>query len=214
MKRVWKPGERAVLRGMVSGRVWSARSVLVVQDDGEEAILALLPGAQCVYPEGYFHWKVGDCSRGTRWQEANSGSWTFREFAWQRNRLLIFLQPGKFYDASVVWDEEADRFQGYYVNLQLPYERSAIGFDTLDLDLDIVVGPADHDWHWKDEAAYLEGIREGGIKEAWVAGIEQAKPEILERIERRRCPFDGSWNDWRPDPGWQPPSLPPTWNVC
>jgi hypothetical protein len=157
---------------------------------------------------------VGDYSRGTRWQEANSGSWRFREFKWQKKRFLIFMRPGKFYNASVVWDAETDQFQGYYVDFQLPYRRSAIGFDTLDLDLDIVVGPSDHDWHWKDEAAYLQGIREGGIKEAWVEGIERAKPEILERIERRRPPFDGSWNDWRPDPGWAPPSLPSTWNAC
>jgi hypothetical protein len=199
---------------MVAGRVWSARSVLVVKDNGDEAILALLPGAQCAYPEGYFYWKVGDYSQGTRWQEANSGLWAFREFAWQTNRLLIFIQPERFYDASVVWDEKADQLKGYYVNFQLPYKRSAIGFDTLDLDLDIVVGPSGQDWHWKDEAAYLQGIGEGGIKAAWVEGIERAKPEILDRIEGRRPPFDGSWDDWRPEPGWQPPSLPPNWNVC
>jgi len=210
MKRVWKPGEQAVLRGIVSKRVWSARSVIVVKDDLDETILALLPGAQCAYPEGYFHWKYGDNSRGTRWQEANGKSWTFREFKWQKNRFLIFLKPQRFYDTNVVWDHETDQFKCYYINFQLPYERSAIGFDTLDLDLDVVIGPS-YDWQWKDEAAYFEGIREGGIKEKWVVEIERAKQEILKQIERRSCPLDGSWNDWRPDPNWNPASLPPTW---
>ena len=74
MHKIWKPGEQVVLRGIVSQRVWSARSVIVVRDDPDETILALLPGAECAYPEGYFYWKHGDYSKGTRWQEANDES--------------------------------------------------------------------------------------------------------------------------------------------
>jgi hypothetical protein len=183
-----------------------------VNDEGDETILALLPGAQCVYPEGYFYWKAGDYSRGTRWQEAASGSWAFREFKWQQNRFLIFLRPGRFYHISVVWDGETDQCRGYYVDFQLPYRRSAIGFDTLDLDLDIVVGRSNSDWYWKDEDAYRQGIEQGGIKAEWVAEVERARPQILDQIQRGVCPFDGSWDDWRPEPTWEPPSLPPTWN--
>jgi hypothetical protein len=58
---------------------------------------------------------------------------------------------------------------------------------------------------------YEAGIREGGIGEEWVKGIEASKPEVLERIRRRAYPFDGSWLSWRPDPGWEPPSLPVGW---
>jgi protein associated with RNAse G/E len=211
MNRVWKPGEQSVLRGIVSDRVWSARSVIVVKDDVDVTILALLPGAQCVYPEGYFLRKKGDFSKGSRWQESNGMSWTFREFTWQWNRLLIFLRPKRFYDTNLAWDHATEQFKCYYINFQLPYERSGLGFDTLDLDLDIVISPS-YDWHWKDESDYLEGIKAGGIKQAWVDGIEQAKPEVLNLIERRSYPLDGSWNDWRPDLNWNPAILPPTWN--
>ena len=181
MNKIWKPGEQVVLRGIVSRRVWSARSVIVVSDSVEETVLALLPGAQCAYPEGYSYWKFGDYTKGTRWQEAKDQSWTFREFEWQRNRFLIFLRPQRYYDTSLVWDGETEQFQGYYINFQLPVERSAVGFDTLDLDLDVVIDPA-YDWHWKDEGAYLEGIRKGGIQAAWAVEIERAKKDVVQHL--------------------------------
>lgn len=211
MKKIWKPGEQVVLRGIVSQRVWSARSVIVVKDDMDETVLALLPGAQCAYPEGYFHWKFGDLSKGTRWQEADGQSWAFREFRWQRKRFLIFLRPQRYYDTNLIWDHETEQFLGYYINFQLPYERCAIGFDTLDLELDLEISPA-YEWHWKDEAAYLEGITEGGIKAAWVVEIERARKEVVKQVESRSYPIDGSWDDWCPNSHWKPASLPSAWS--
>lgn len=213
MNRVWKPGEQALLRGIISQQVWTAQSVIVVEDDGREAVLALLPGAQCAFPEGYFHRKLGDASWNTRWQEARQTPWIFREFTWERNRFLIFLQPYRFYAANLVWEDETGQFLGYYINFQLPYQRSAVGFDTLDLDLDIVIYPT-YEWRWKDELAFEEGIREGGIKGEWVEGIERAKEEVMVQIDERRYPLDGSWLEWRPQTNWAPPRLPPNWQVC
>lgn len=85
-------------------------------------------------------------------------SWTLREFKWQKNRFLVFLRPRKYYDTNIVWDHETDQFKCFYINFQLPCKRSVVGFDTLDLDLDIVIRP-EYDWHWKDEAASSGGQR-------------------------------------------------------
>ena len=60
---------------------------------------------------------------------------------------------------------------------------------------------------------YEEGIRAGGIKDEWVEAIEAARPEALERIYHHSYPFDGSWNSWKPEPGWRPPSLPLDWHT-
>lgn len=211
MQSMWNPGERVVLRGIVNERVWSALSVIVVKDTLEETTLLLLPGAQCAYPEGYFRWKHGDYSQGTRWQEAKSNAWTLREFAWQRNRFLIFLEPQKYYAIFHVWHHATDQFTCYYINFQLPYRRSHCGFDTLDLDLDLVIDPQ-FTWRWKDEDAYREGIQEGGIHEQWVDGIEHAQQEVFDKIHKRCYPLDGSWMHWRPDPSWNPPRLPERWD--
>ncbi len=211
MQSMWNPGERVVLRGIVNERVWSALSVIVVKDTLEETTLLLLPGAQCAYPEGYFRWKHGDYSQGTRWQEAKSNAWTFREFVWQRNRFLIFLEPQKYYAIFYTWHHDTDQFTCYYINFQLPYRRSHCGFDTLDLDLDLVIDPQ-FTWRWKDEDAYREGIQEGGIHEQWVDGIEHAQQEVFDKIHKRCYPLDGSWMHWRPDPSWNPPRLPERWD--
>lgn len=38
----------------------------------------------------------------------------------------------------------------------MPYRRSHCGFDTFDLDLDIVINPQ-HEWHWKGVDDYQQG---------------------------------------------------------
>lgn len=211
MDHFWAKGDRCAFRGVVNGQVWSARSVMVVKDQPEETILCVMPGAQCAFPEGYWRWKLKkDDSQGTRWQEAKQERIALREFVWQRNRILIFLEPKKYYACTLFWDHASGRFTGYYINYQLPYVRSHCGFDSLDLDLDIVVDP-DYAWQWKDEEPYQEGIQEGGIKDEWVAGIEQSHAEVFERIAMRRYPLDGSWLYWQPEPGWVAPQLPENW---
>jgi protein associated with RNAse G/E len=209
----WKAGESCVLRGVVNSQVWLAQSVIVVKDEQAETILLLLPGAQCAFPEGYWYWRSNkDYSRGTRWQEARSDHINLREFSWHTNRILIFLEPEKYYSCFLFWDYASDQFNCYYINFQLPCRRSHCGFDTLDLDLDIVIDPH-YNWKWKDEEEYQEGIREGGIQREWVEGIERSKTEVFSKIDKRMYPLDGSWLHWRPDPAWVSPTFPERWRV-
>jgi uncharacterized protein DUF402 len=208
-----KPGDSCVLRGIVHNQVWLAESVIVVKDKPEETVLLLMPGAQCAFPEGYWRWRKNkDYSQGTRWQEARQDHITLRDFSWERNRMLIFLEPQKFYSCYLFWDHASGQFLCYYINFQLPYRRSHCGFDTLDLDLDIVIDPQYH-WEWKDEDEYQAGIREGGIQDEWVKGIEKSKEDVFDRIDKRSYPLDGSWLHWEPIPIWLPPKLPERWQV-
>ena len=206
-------GESCVLRGVVNNQVWLAESVIVVEDKPEETVLLLMPGAQCAFPEGYWRWRKNkDFSQGTRWQEAQRDHISLREFSWERNRLLIFLEPEKFYSCYLFWDHASGQFICHYINFQLPYHRSHCGFDTLDLDLDIVIDPQ-YNWEWKDEDEYQAGISEGGIQEEWVRRIEKSQEEVFDRINKRSYPFDGSWLQWQPIPTWLPPKLPERWQV-
>ena len=210
MKSRWTREDSCVLRGVVNSRVWLAQAVIVVKDEPEETILLLPPGAQCAYPEGYWRWGKGDYSQGNRWQEAKSQNLTLRELTWRTNRVLMFLEPQKYFSCFLFWDDATDVFNCYYINFQLPYSRSHVGFDTLDLELDIVIDPQ-LKWHWKDEADYQAGIQEGGIHEDWVKGIDDAQEDVFDRIRNCNCPFDGSWMHWKPDTSWTPPRLPERW---
>ncbi len=210
--KYWKPGASVALRGIIEHRVWSAWSVIVVHDSDEETRLVLLPGAQCQYPDGYFRRKQGDFSRGTRWQEIRHQPWQHRQFTWAHSRFLIILHPNLYYAVFHIWRHETHEFTCYYVNFQLPYRRSHCGFDTFDLDLDIVVDPQ-LTWRWKDEDTYQAGMHEGGMHEAWVHEVEQAKPDVLAKIHHQQYPFDGTWVAWRPDVSWVPPCLPERWQA-
>ena len=77
--------------------------------------------------------------------------------------------------------------------------------------MDLIVNP-DLSMEWKDEGDYQMAIDHGLITLEWMQEIDNAKPEILERIEKRHYPFDGSWLDWKPDPSWEPPKLPENWD--
>jgi uncharacterized protein len=210
MREYRQAGETCVLRGIVNNQVWMAQSVIVVTDGPAETVLLLLPGAQCAYPEGWWNCSHQSTSGLTRWQEARRADIRLRELAWNTNRVLIFLEPEKYYSCFLFWEHATGLFDSYYINFQLPITRSYCGFDTLDLDLDIVVDPHYH-WEWKDEDEYQAGIREGGILDKWVKGIEHSQAEVFNRINRRSYPMDGSWLDWKPDPAWLPPSLPERW---
>jgi hypothetical protein len=207
---MWNIGDSVALRGIYNGRVWLAQAVTVVKDADDETILLLTPGAQCAYPDGYWSWRRDDHSQPTRWDDARSNAWTLREFDWQTNRVLMFLEPQAYYSTWYFWEHAANRFLCYYVSFQLPYRRSHCGFDTLDLELDLVVDPT-FTWEWKDEDDFRDGVRQGCIREEWVEGIECAKQDVFARIHERRYPLDGSWINWKPNAAWRPASLPERW---
>jgi protein associated with RNAse G/E len=125
--------------------------------------------------------------------------------------LLILLQPGKPYSIIYFWREATDQFLCYYVNFELPFRRSNLGFDTFDLELDIVIKPT-YEWSWKDTDEFNNGIQQGILSKEWIDQIDCAKPEVFEKIEKRQYPFDGKWLDWKPDPKWLPSKLPKNWD--
>jgi protein associated with RNAse G/E len=110
-----------------------------------------------------------------------------------------------------MWNDASGQFLCYYINFQLPFTRSQCGFDTFDLELDMVIEPT-FAWKWKDVREYQQGIQRGILREEWVEAIENAKPEILATIEQQGYPLNSSWLDWQPDPAWQAPNLPLGWD--
>jgi hypothetical protein len=204
---MWNPGDVVTWRGIFNNRIWHVQPTIVINDSPDELILTLLPETECVaeasYPEGKKH--------GKRWWEFIDNDWTLKKYRWRTNRLLIILVPEAFYSTMLFWDDASNQFLCYYINFQVPFKRRQWGIDTLDLDLDIVIDP-DFSFKWKDEEDYQKAIEHGLITPEWVQGIENAKPEIFDKLEKRLYPFDGSWLGWKPDPNWEPPKLPENWD--
>jgi Protein of unknown function (DUF402) len=204
----WQPGDVVAFRWMVNGRVMIAQANLVVKDTPEETALLILPGAKSVKPDGL--WDSAE-RRWDRWAVQRDDQWVLRPSAWRTNRVLMVVRPGDWYSVMYFWPEATGVFDCYYVNFQLPLKRTPVGFDSFDLELDLVMEPGGR-WHWKDEDDYRLGIAAGFILPEWSAQIDRAKESLFAQMAARAYPFDGTWINYQPPAHWAPPSLPAGWN--
>lgn len=208
---MWKHGDSMTLRGTYEKRIWFVQSAVIVKDSLHEVVAVVMPGAECAASDGYLNGKHGDKGNWNRWEDYRSNNPALQKFSWRTNRVLYILEPQKHYAINLFWRDDSNVFSCYYINFQLPIWRSHCGFDSMDLELDLIINP-DLSFKWKDFDEYQKGIEHGIIRQDWIQGIEIAKQEIFEKIERRSYPFDGSWLNWTPDPTWSPPKLPEDWD--
>ena len=135
--------------------------------------------------------------------------WTGRLIPW-RNHVLHVLLPGRRYSVWLFWSADWE-FLSYYVNLETPFTRSPVGFDTCDHVLDICVRP-DRTWYYKD-LDQLEVCTEVGLMSAATAAeVRRDAEQAVALIEAWRPPFDAGLESWRPDAAWPVPELPPGWD--
>jgi predicted RNA-binding protein associated with RNAse of E/G family len=123
---------------------------------------------------------------------------------WHTNRVLWHVPFGEPYALGHLWDHASHRFLDYYVNLQDPLRRSADGFDSLDHVLDVVA--ADSTWRWKDEDEFADAVHLGLFSAAEAEAIRGAGERVIGRLAEL---LPTGWEDWRPDPAWPLPGLPP-----
>jgi hypothetical protein len=194
-------GAPIIWRSITSGVVATVRASRVVRDDATVA-LTVLPGFPYMQRTG----KRGGPG-GRVLLEWDGGH---RERAWIDNRVLILYSPGDAYSVELFWRAADDAFLGWHVNLQLPWRRTTIGFDSRDLLLDVVVRP-DRTAHWKDEDELTFALQRGTITDAEVQIARDAGERAMDRAARREPPFDDSMVGWRPDPTWTTPTLPNGW---
>lgn len=131
--------------------------------------------------------------------------------AWRLSVLRI-MQPGKPYSIWQFWSAPPEhRFLGWYVNLEAPFARTAIGVDTTDDVLDVVVS-ADLTWRWKDEQAVEQWIAAGVYTAEEFERIYEHGMQAIADVEAHRFPFDGSMTGWRPEEHWGIPRIHPGWD--
>jgi predicted RNA-binding protein associated with RNAse of E/G family len=127
---------------------------------------------------------------------------------------MVRVHPvGRPYAVLRAWLGDEAAFSGWYVNLEQPWRRTPIGFDTRDHLLDVVVDDDLDGWRFKDDDE-LAWATEVGIYDAGqAASIRDAGRRAIEDVEVRRWPFDeAAWESLVPDPTWPVPELPPAWN--
>ncbi|OAI42561.1 hypothetical protein AYO38_11370 [bacterium SCGC AG-212-C10] len=191
----FQPGDvvalRYVMRTGQPGMSWPARVVL----DTDELVAIYIPRG----------------STYMRWDNAN-GTRQLAPANWRRDMLRL-MYPGEGHSIWAFWEynDAGERvFGSYYVNMEEPFRRSPIGFDTNDHTLDVIVRP-DLSWEWKDKDELEERVAGGIFPREFADQLLDGASSVIARLEARQSPFCDGWDRWTPDPDWDIPSLPGNW---
>jgi hypothetical protein len=190
-------GELAVLRYItragLPGMSWACR---VVQDQPDLLALYIPRGATYM-----------------RWELAPDGRRRLAPARW-RDDVLRLMFPGEPYSIWLFFQEQdgVRQFARYYVNMEEPFRRTRIGFDTNDHTLDILIDPG-FGWRWKDEDEFSERTRTGIYLPEFAAETKAHAERVLGRAEARLSPFSDGWERWVPDERWSSVEMPPGWDT-
>jgi len=133
------------------------------------------------------------------------------EYVW-RHDMLRLMFPGACHSVWLFWetDHAARRLLRYFVNLEEPFRRTSLGFDTQDHTLDIVVTPG-LECRWRDEEDFENHVALGFYTPALAAAARDEGQQVIEAFARKTHPCLQGWAHWTPHPEWLVPAMPPAW---
>jgi hypothetical protein len=157
-----------------------------LQDDAESTVLWLPPESAYAIGDDLF------------------GDWTYQERVLHRGQLRVTRGDDPF--SVFLFTNHDGSFRGWYVNLERPQQRTELGFDYEDELLDVWVALGRQP-ELLDEDELEEAVQRGFVSGGHAATIRATAERVL--VEP---PWPTGWEDWRPEPGWQMPVLPPGWD--
>lgn len=194
---VHRPGDPALLRYVWRDWVAQAWPVTVVEDTDERTAMFVRAGTP-------IRWIVDDIDpAGVETEDR----------VWVDTNALLTVQRDRWSSIWPMWWAASGDFLCWYVNLQTPLERTALGWDTVDLELDVVVWP-DRRCEWKDEEAFARKVERGLFTPEQADAARREGERVIADAGAERYPFDRDWSSWRPEPSWPVDlALPDGWDV-
>ena len=181
---MWSEGDIVTRREVRNdGRPWVEAPVRIVEDTPgllASYICAGTPFTFPPYPEPH--------------------PWAGRD-AWSGHGVLMLQRPGEAHAVWAFWDGTDREFAGWYINFQEPFRRTAEGYDTQDLELDIWI-PAGGAWEWKDADVLDERLAEGRYTAAQVEEVWAEGRRVAADLDAGLRWWDPYWALWEPDPAW------------
>jgi hypothetical protein len=198
----WKPGDTVVMRGVWKGLIVYACPVTVVKD--EPGLLA-------------FYLPCGTLGRQMPGRMPAREMIALKEarlveHTWVETDVLMLAVPGEACSIWLMWEAGQRKLRCWYVNLEEPLQRTSIGFDSMDWQLDIVISSDRTKWRWKDEDEFADWLEAGLISQALAGSLCAAAEEVLRKLEENRSPFCDGWENWTPPSGWTIPVLLQGWD--
>lgn len=166
------------------GRPWMAVPVHVVEDTADALVTYIAPGAEFGFFPG--EWPTPD----------KLHPWANRS-AWSGHGCLMVHRPGDHHAVWHLWSAPDRKFECWYINIQTNFVRTSYGYDTQDLELDIVVYP-NNEWILKDDDVLVDRVKEGRFSPVLVEWIEALGRELTAELEAGRRWWDEGWSRWTP----------------
>jgi len=180
------------------GEPWMAVPVRVIEDSADRLVTYVASGAPFGFRDG--PWPTPDGRHP--WHE---------RAAWGGHECLMIQRPGDDHAVWHFWTGENRTFSCWYINLQTAFVPTPIGFDTMDLELDLVVFPTG-DYVVKDLDVLPERVAEGRLTQTVVDHAMALGERLTAELDAGRWWWDTAWAEWRPDPSEAVPALRPDWN--
>lgn len=204
---MFQPGSLIVARELWDGLLWAARPAVVVTDDGSELVHWSPAGTVgCFATSRFFPGREHLPREERQLVSLESRQWHYRGVP-ARGTKLSFLRAGAWASVEATWHADG-QFAHWYVNFQQPMRRTADGYDTLDLVLDLMVGP-DWSWSWKDVEPFEAAISRGIFGPETKSALEREAAQLQQEITNRSGPFSATWRGWAAPGTWPAPALPP-----
>lgn len=132
---------------------------------------------------------------------------------WEQATTVRLHPIGRSYSVIRTWTEADRRFHGWYVNLEQPWVRTAVGFDSRDDVLDVTVTDDLSECGLKDEDELDFDVEVGKLTATDARSIRSTAESAIDDIKRRHWPFeDVAWHAFQPVLDDQPPDLPVGWD--
>lgn len=192
----WQPGEVVVHREVWRDVPWCACPVVVVEDTDELLVTYLPEESPFAFPPS---------------ADGRPHPWLGKQ-AWAGHGVLMLRRPLEAYSVWHFWDGPDRRFAGWYLNLEEPFRRTATGYDTQDLELDIWI-PAGEQWRFKDEELLEDRVADGRYTPEQRNAIRRIGAELGAMLDRGERWWDEGWASFAPDPAWRAPAFPDGWEA-
>ena len=193
----WQGGQLIVRREVWRGCPWLACPVVVIDDTSELLVTYLPEGTPFRFP---------------RSADGRPHPWAGKQ-RWQGHGVLMLQHPDEAYAVWHFWEGADRRFVGWYLNLQEPFRRTTIGYDTQDLELDLWL-PVDGSWRFKDRELLDERMRDGRYTTEQIVAIRRLGDDLGTMLDRGERWWDEHWASFVPDPSWSAPEFPRDWEAA
>jgi len=180
----------------------------VVLDDDDVVVVSTRPGSGVRMRAGTGAGPNGRIVLPATWDG------TYDERVWQGHTVVRVHRRG---DRWSVWRwHDGERWTDHwYGNLESPWRRSPIGFDTQDWALDVVAAGSPLGGPWtvglKDEDELAWMVEQGYVTDRRARRAREVGARLMRHARDVGWPFDADWDAWLPDPRWGAVPVPEGW---